>query len=217
MKKIVQALIIWMPLVLGACKKDPGYHVEEYQEVKVDDLPDDVKIPSKAWGLLEFKTTGEESPSATKNIIFSEVNVYLVEKNPGVIQGEAVKISLPKGGGTIDLSRFVNEQRGSFYVGMEFPEFQEATGKKVFFISRARKRKIGAQVFGAGCNQFFDITDRFFKEMAVEGIRVNTTKDRHLSVLGGTFLFAAQKNNDVHVAQVTFTSSQQTALFCEEH
>ncbi len=214
MKKIVQALFFWMFLFLGACKGDPGYHVAEYQEVKYEDVPDDIKIPSKAWDLLEFKQNSEEA-SATKNLIFSEVSVFLVQKNPGVVEGEAVRIDMPKGGGNIDLSRYITNQRGSFYVGFEFPAFAEAKNKKVLFVSGTRKRKIEGKIFGAGCNQFFDITDHFFKEMKGEGIKVNTTQERYLSVIGGTFLFSAQKDNDVLIAQVTFKNPQFSALFCE--
>lgn len=216
MKSTVQAFSIWMFLLLGACTKEPGYHVSDYQEIKFDDLPEEVKIPTKAWDLLEFKTTSEASTALNKNLIFAEVSVFLVEKNPGVIEGEAVKISLPRGGGTIDLARFITNRRGTFYVGFDFPEFSEASGKKVVFVSKARKRRIGSEVFGAGCNQFFDITDEFFKKMKAEGLKVNTTNDRYLSVLGGSFLFSAEKGSDVHLAQVRFINSQQPQFFCEE-
>ncbi|MEK2646511.1 hypothetical protein [Bdellovibrio sp. BCCA] len=219
-------------LVLGGCTGSPGYHVEEYQEIKFEDLAEDIKIPAKAWDALEFKSAGgheEAAPSAggehgapaggehssTKNLLFSEVTVFLVQKNPGIVEGEAVKILLPKGGGTIDLSRFITGQRGSFYVGFEFPAFEKATAKKVLFVSGTRKRRIEQKIFGAGCNQFFDITDRFMKEMKGEGLKVNTTQERYLSVLGGTFLFSAQQGSDIHVAQVTFKNSQYTPLFCE--
>ncbi|CAE80878.1 hypothetical protein predicted by Glimmer/Critica [Bdellovibrio bacteriovorus HD100] len=216
MKRSVQAASIWMFLLLGACTKEPGYHVSEYQEIKFEDVPEEVKIPTKAWDLLEFKPAVEGATSLGKNLIFSELTVYLVEKNPGVVEGEAIKIQLPRGGGTIDLSRFITDRRGTFYVGFEFPEFTDATGKKVLFLSKARKRRLGSEIFGAGCNQYFDITDEFFKKMKAEGLKVNSTQDRYLSVLGGSFLFAAEKGADVHLAQVRFTNSQQPQFFCEE-
>lgn len=215
MIRFLRALTLCLSLLLGACKDEPGFLVHDYQEVKYGNLEDDIKIPTPAWEMLEFKGEGhEEIVSTTKNVIFSEVTVFLVQKNPGIVEGEAVKLVLPKGGGKIDLSRFITNQKGSFYVGFEFPAFEEAKNKKVLFVSGSRKRKIGGQVFGAGCNQFFDITDRFFKEMKTGGLKVNTTQERYLSVLGGTFLFSAQSNNDVHIAQVTFKSSQYSPLFC---
>lgn len=207
-------------LSLASCKGKPdGYHVEEYREVKFEDFSDDIKVPSKMWDLVEFKGNeahDEHAPKVSRNLIFSDVKVFLVEKNEGIIEGEAVEISLPKGGGNIDLSRFVTNQKGSFYVGFEFPGFEGAKAQKVLFVSATKKRRIGSQVFGAGCNQMFDITDRFLKEMSGEGLKVNTTQDRYLSVLGGTFIFAAQKEHDILLAQVTFQNSQNSFLFCGE-
>lgn len=227
MKPLVQTLIFWMPLILGACTGSPGYHMSEYKEVKLSEMPEDIKIPSKAWDLLEMKAAhseaggkgghggGEAAPSST-NIIFSEVSAFLVQKNPGIVKGEAVKISLPKGGGSIDLAEFISAQKGTFYVGFDFPAFEGAKVSKVLFVSGVRKRKIGGQIFGAGCNQFFDITERFFKEMKGEGLKVNTTQERYLGVLGGTFLFAAQKDKNIYIAQVTFRHSEHKPLFCGE-
>ncbi|HEY1079167.1 MAG TPA: hypothetical protein VGE46_03685 [Bdellovibrio sp.] len=222
-------LIFSMFLTVASCKeKMPSYHAEEYQEIKYEDLPEDIKVPTKIWEMVEFKGAGAEkaeghggghgegaaAPAASKNLVFSDLQIFLVEKNSGVVAGEAVKISLPKGGGTVDLSRFITNKQGTFYVGFEFPEFAEAQAKKVIFVSNTKKRRIGSQIFGAGCNQIFDITDRFMQEMKGDGLKVNTTQERYLSVMGGTFLFAAQKGSDVFLAQVTFTNPQQAALFC---
>lgn len=222
-------LIFSMFLTVASCKeKMPSYHAEEYQEIKYEDLPEDIKVPTKIWEMVEFKGAGSEkaeghggghgegaaAPAASKNLVFSDLQIFLVEKNSGVVAGEAVKISLPKGGGTVDLSRFITNKQGTFYVGFEFPEFAEAQAKKVIFVSNTKKRRIGSQIFGAGCNQIFDITDRFMQEMKGDGLKVNTTQERYLSVMGGTFLFAAQKGSDVFLAQVTFTNPQQAALFC---
>lgn len=208
------------------CTPKAGFRTEEFQEVKIEELAEDIKIPAKAWDQLEFKTTADHgSPEAhgegsaktpAKTFSFADVVVWLVQKNEGVLEGEAVKIQLPKGGGKIDLSRYVTSQPGSFYVGFEFPKFETATAKKVLFVSRARKRKIGGKVFGDGCNTVLDITGRFLKEMQGEGLKVNTTQERYLSVLGGTFLFSAQNGTDILLAQVTFVNPQFPHLFCEE-
>ncbi|XGC80195.1 hypothetical protein ACES2L_12765 [Bdellovibrio bacteriovorus] len=232
MKRLVQVALIWMPLALGACTESPGYHVDKYHEVKFSDLPADVKIPTKAWDILELKPPaaahGEaegghgapaatQAPGAGKNIIFGEVSVFLVEKNDGIVKNEAVKIVLPKGGGTVDLAQFITDKQGSFYVGFEVPGLAEAVTKKVIFVSGAKKRKLGDKVIGSGCNQFVDITDSFIKNMKGEGLKVNTTQERYLTVLGGTFLFSAEIDKDIQVAAVTFKNSNYNHLFCEEN
>lgn len=219
------AIVALLALTGWGCTKKAGFHVEDFQEVKIEELAEDIKVPGKAWDQLEFKSAeahgakdshGEGAKALSKAFSFADVVVWLVQKNEGVIEGEAVKIQLPKGGGKIDLSRYVTSQPGSFYVGFEFPAFETATGKKVLFVSRTRKRKIGGKVFGDGCNTVLDITNRFLKEMQGEGLKVNTTQERYLSVLGGTFLFSAQNGNDVLLAQVTFVNPQFPHLFCEE-
>ncbi|MGE5085972.1 MAG: hypothetical protein ACM3MG_06685 [Bacillota bacterium] len=237
MCKSIRLLTVWIFLALGACTKTVGYHVEEFKEIKVEDLPDEVKIPSKAWDLLEFKAASAEghheakaegesggeghkegagAGSGSKEVTFAAVKVFLVQKNDGIVNGEAVKIELPKGGGDIDLSQYLTGNNGSFYVGFEFPDFVESTAQRVLFVSHARKRKIDDQVYGAGCNQILDITNKFMLAMKGEGLKVNTTRERHLSTIGGTFLFSAQKAGSILVAQVSFKDPKHQSLFCEE-
>lgn len=217
--------------VLSCTEKEPGYHVEEYQGFKVEDLSSEIKIPATAWDLLEGKAAEAEhreaesgghgggapaaATSLAKDFVFSEVTVYLVEKNDNVLKKPAFKISFPRGGGEVDLSQFTGISNGTFYVGFDFPEFTEAQDKKVIFVSQSKKRKIDDEVYGLGCNQFADITNKYFEMMPKMGLKVNTTRDRHLSVLGGHFLFSAHKGNTIYVSQVTFKDSTKNFLFCE--
>jgi hypothetical protein len=56
-----------------------------------------------------------------------------------------------------------------------------------------------------------DIKKFIYGEGRTKGIEVNTTRARHVSVLGGTFFFSSGKQ----VTQVTFKDTQQGHLFCE--
>lgn len=224
---------------LSCTPPETGYKVEHYQDVKIEDLSAEIKIPSKAWDLLENKplaASGHDEPAApsaehgggehgapaggggsllAKEFTFSEIIVYLSEKNDNVLKKPAYKIALPRGGGEIDLSQYMGISNGTFYVGFEFPEFTDAQEKKVLFVSRAKKRKIDEEVYGLGCNQFVDISTKFFEEMGKAGIKVNSTRERHVTVLGGHFLFSAQKGNTIFASQVTFKDSNHPNLFCE--
>lgn len=232
MKKFVQIFSLWMFFALGACTKEPGYHVEKYKEVKFEDIAEDVHVPSVVWDLLEFKPVTVEKKEEShageakegekggkeaigKDVSFAEITVFLVEKNDGIVKDEAVKIQMPKGGGEIDLSQYITDAKGSFYVGFDFPEFKDSTAQKVLFMSKTRRRKIDDKVLGSGCNQVLDITTTFMKAMTKEGLKVNTVRERYITVLGGTFFFAAQKPTSVSVAQVTFKDSKHQNLFCE--
>lgn len=224
MKTATPFFSLSLALILSGCSKAPEI---KYKEIKVEDVAEDLRVPAKIWDLLEFKEvdTHEETKAAkekkegtitsAKEINFAEVNVFLTEKNSGIVKEEALKIALPQGGGEVDLAQFISEQKGSFYVSFEFPEFKDSTAQKVLFLSKARKRRIDDKVIGAGCNQFFDITSAFMKAMKGEGLKVNTTRERYTTVLGGTFFFTAQKAGSTYIAQVTFKDSKHPNLFCE--
>lgn len=217
--RLFLGMVCILSLLASACTKKEEPREIQFREVSFNQIPADIKIPSLAWDLLEKAGQGTEGAClgclvANKEVVFSEIKVLLIGKNPGIVESEAVRISLPKGGGTIDLAQFITEKKGSFYVKFEFAPFDKAIDKKVIFVSGSRKRKIGDKLFGSGCNQFFDISNRYFKEMAGDGLKVNTTQERYLSVLAGTFLFASKKENRNDVAQVTFTHSKQLPLLC---
>ena len=219
MRSLIVGVSLFFIFQLGCSKKDEP-RVINFREVVFDQIPADIKIPSKAWDLIEKAGAGTEGAClgclvANKEVAFSEISVLLIDKNPGVVDGEAVRINLPKGGGTIDLDQFITSKKGSFFVKFEFAPFARAIDKRVLFVSGAKKRKIGDLNLGAGCNQFFDISNRYFHEMAGNGIKVNTTQERYISVIGGTFLFTSKQENRNDVAQVTFTHSKHIGLFCD--
>lgn len=240
MRKILVASGLCV-LMLGACSKHEESAHEEIRTLKVEDVPGDIRIPSKAYSELQFAAAdaGHAAPAAgghggggggehgggggsaggsttASGIVFSEVSVILKEKNPGVVKGGEIKIKFPRGGGEVNLADYITETPGSFFVTFEFPEFAGSTQQKVIFVSKARKRRIDNQIYGAGCNQYFDITKSFAKAMLTEGIKVNTVRERYTSVLGGHFLFSALKEGSQYMAQVTFRDSENNHLFCED-
>lgn len=242
MRKILVASGLCV-LMLGACSKHEESAHEEIHTLKVEDLPADIRIPSKAYSELQFAPAdaGHGAPAASgghgggggggehgggggaasgaaagSGIVFAEVSVILKEKNPGVVKGGEIKIKFPRGGGEVNLADYITETPGSFYVSFEYPDFTGSTQQKVIFVSKARKRRIDNQIYGAGCNQYFDITKSFAKAMLTEGIKVNTVRERYTSVLGGHFLFSALKDGSQYMAQVTFRDSEHNHLFCED-
>lgn len=225
-------------LMLGACSKHEEESHESIHTLKIEDLPADIRIPTKAYSELQFKAGedghaaagaehggggGEEHGAAAgaaggvvNGIIFAEVNVIIKEKNPGVVKGGEVKIKFPRGGGEVNLADYITETPGSFYVSFEYPDFLGSSQQKVIFVSKARKRRLDNQIFGAGCNQYFDITKSFAKAMLTDGIKVNTVRERYTSVLGGHFLFSAAKEGSQYMSQITFRDSAHPHLFCED-
>lgn len=215
MSKALQCIIAGVFFVAGACTKKTEETVA-IKETVIEDVAQDIKIPQAAWDLLEFKSESAETATSSHDQVFAEITVVLTEKNPDILSEPTVRIKLPKGGGAIDFSRYVTGKQGTFYVKFEFADFENAVQKRVLFVSKARKRKIGGEIFGEGCNKFSDITDKYFEKMAEDGIKVNTTQQRYLSVLGGHFLFSAKRDNMIAISQVSFYHSQHQNLMCEE-
>ncbi len=198
------------------------------REVNLEDgIPDDIRIPSKVWNRIEqYSKPENEIPVAQNNeederfvnknsILFIPITVVLHESNPEVLETEEIRIALPRGGGKIDLSEYLGSKVGSFFVRFEFPKESPLRNIQSFFISQARKRKIDGEIHGAGCNKFMDITSYVAKENAGAGIKVNTTRDRHSTVLGGHFIFAGKKDIHTFLAQVSFIDSKNPHLFCD--
>lgn len=217
--------IIFLISIITSCKKGPIYIQPDMKIFVFEDISADVKVPYNVWNILEGivdlnekDLKAQQANTQTGEALFAGLKIYITEKTPDIVQGKSIEIQLPRGGGFVDLSKFIREKNGTFYIGFDYPEFENASIKKVAFVSRTKKRKIDGRVVGSGCNVYFDITDAYFKNMKSDGIKVNTTAQRHLGILGGTFLFSAknQDTNQIYVSHVTFIDSNHQELFCEE-
>lgn len=178
---------------------------DKYSSLKkfeVGETGSDVEVPTKIWEMTQ-------GTKVDQSFTFAPMKVRFQEKTKGVLIEPEFVVVLPRGGGEIDLSKFVKDQQGTFRVYFDIDEFKDGKDFHIFYVSKARKRKIEGETWGAGCRRFMDIKNFVVSD---QGIEVNTTRNRHLSVLGGVFFFSAGKQ----VTQVNFTDSTQTQLFCGE-
>lgn len=216
-------IFVFASCVLISCSR---HHtdLDERQDIQLADSTDDIRVPASLWDLMEGKILPlEKKPEVnfsaaekSAGYIFVPVRVLLDEKNEGVLKKPHMNLIFARGGGTIDLAEFVTEQKGSYFVKFDLAEeLGHSKELKVYFVSGAKKRKIADEVVGAGCNTFFDISKKFDAQFVLQGFKVNTTRDRHISVLGGTFVFSVKKDNQIYISQVTFTDSSNKHLLCE--
>jgi hypothetical protein len=223
-KAILFFLITSVAIASEHGAKEPTHEVKEEHQTAADsheeiakdmvaDIAKDIKIPLKMWEMLSDKKEVDHNDVYS----FSEVKVILKEKNADIIKKGAIKIEYPRGGGELNLANYVTGKQGTFFVDFDFPEFEEATYKKIIFISNSRKRKIDDHIYGSGCHELIDISNRFFKESKNGGIKVNTTRNRHVSVLAGSFILIAKKNKQNYLSQVTFTDTEHKNLLCQEN
>jgi hypothetical protein len=237
-----KALIFLVLIFCGGCKKSLTYKNKSYDSQNMSRSTGEVGLPSGLWDLIAPK--GSENSTE-----FIDVKVYLSERTEGILGGHNFELSYGQGGGTLDLSDFVHEKNGSFFVAIEpVIEAKEAPSKetptvekgpekpakeaegeakkepkkadepsapKIYFLSGAKHRKIGEQFLGSGCNSYYDISSYFSKSMAGEGFLVNTSQERHISALVGTYFFVIHKGSHLLLTQLTIKDSHFKNLQCE--
>lgn len=192
--------------------------------IEVRDLPADFQVPPSLWDQLlshssakEMKASveGQEDEVQGSSVLFRELTVRLTEKNPGVLREPVMEIRFPKGGGQLDLSKFTSGNPGTFFVhfdvgpGIENPTFE------AFHLSKARKRKVDERIFGGGCKSFTKITKLIKADGHGPGLPFNTTRDLHISSLGGHFLFSWSDGDATTVTQVKFFDSTKPQYSCQ--
>ena len=199
-------MFLSLVFIFSACGKKDSYRSESATIYKAEELPADLKVPLVMWEFFDN----------LDGFIFTESKLWLKEKNSGVLRDSALAIEFPKGGGEVDFSSLRGKENGSFFLGMEIPEFTEASMVKVLFISHAKKRRIDGEIWGSGCNKVLDITEEFMKAMKGAGLKLNTTRSRHFTVAGGTFILAATKDGQNFISQITIKDSEKSDLACAE-
>ena len=188
--------------------KEPVEAVKESEDtIHITESPDEIQIPSRIFDLI--------NPQNLKiNLVFVPVTLILKEKNPGILKKPELRIEYPRGGGTLDLSQWLTGRQGSFYVRFEFDEGSGHDGKKTFFVSRVRKRRVENEILGSGCRKFMEIQSALNRSAKSEGLLVNTTHQRHLAVLGGSFVFTSLQGKELRLSQVSFIDRTQSQYFC---
>jgi hypothetical protein len=197
---------IFLIILLLTCTFGCGRAQQEEQGIvlQIDDLPKDIKIP---------KTIVNEL--AAEDISFMPINVYLSEKNKSVLKDRKIQIKLPRGGGVIDFATLMGFKTGTYYIKFVVPELEDVEGLRVWHLSQARARNVSGERWGSGCHKAYEITKAFHKMNTSDGLKLNSTRELHLTVVGGHFVFAYKKGLQHFMTQVTFLNSQKPEYFCE--
>lgn len=194
----------------------------------VRDTPLDFKMPTKLWDIIfasknsDQKDGGhdkkEEHGGGEKTdtlVVWLPVEVLFTAKRGGILAHDSVQYNLPRGGGTLDLSKITTGDKGTFYLKFNLKEFTNPSALRVYFVSNAKKRRVESDIFGAGCNVYFDVTNSFQKLNSGDGIKFNITNNRHISALGGHFIFAQTDKDKVYLSQVEFNDSKNRDYLCK--
>lgn len=223
---MMKMLALGCLLALVSCKKGPGWKSQTYTEVNVKPQSTEVSIPASMWEKISAlgipvapaapakpKEGSSEEP-ATPETIQEPLKVYLIERNKGVLKGQNLALSFVAGGGELDLHDYVQPLRGSYYIAFGFLPDVAAADMKVFFLSNSVVRKVGDDELGSGCNTYFDLTKRFGEAMKHDGFLVNTSDQRDVSALAGTYVFVSTYDGKLHMATLVIKDEDHRALQC---
>ncbi len=204
-------VILFFVLMVG-CQKSTDTNQLPLDAYSVEDLPMDFKVPDFIWDI----TNKVIEPNKPKTIVYGPINLKLTEKNKNILKESSMLFVMQSGGGELNLSKVVTGQPGSFSLGFDVPIKDKVLQTKVFFISQNRQRKVDGEVLGSGCKKVLELTSQFGKLGYSQMLDLNTTRHRHVSVLGGHFLFLVETESNWTVSQVSFYDSERSDLFCPE-
>jgi len=211
-------LFILLTLFLVGCHRDDGAtNTDKKEQTLVVEMPDiskDVFFPNKIWDVITGADFSKSVHNAT-TMIFAPISVEMDEKTEGVLTSPHLRLQFPKGGGEIDLSHYVKGERGTFLLKFDFEGLPAGDDLNVFFVSRSKKRRIDDEIYGSGCGVFYDVKKDLVAMNSRGGLTLNVTHHRHVSALGGHFVFSYKKDKQTFVTEVSFVDSKWPTLFCE--
>lgn len=168
----------------------------------------------------EHDTEGKKAKAPKSEKIETDlkpVHLYFIEQTKGVLGGKNHHFIFPPGGGELDLRDVVVGDSGSFRVVFEFEPAAEGEKKdppKVWYLSNAKRRQVGRDYVGAGCDSFSDISAAAQTAYNGEGFLIAVSQDRYLSALAGSFFFAQKKDKVIQLSQMTLFDSSKRKLQC---
>ena len=221
-------LVCAIGLALGCGDPKKKQNGEEAQRKYTGREYEKLRIPSSLWDHMQAVYVAKTAKTAVQSengevgaseiaTSFYPIVVNLREKTRGVLGGVQHQIEFPEGGGILDLAEVVESgKKGTWYLAIEPLGLGESEAElRVFYLGAGREREIDGEKFGSGCQHFMEITSYYRQEMADRGFRVNTTQNRDVTVLAGSYFFVAVKDGVLMVSQLTLTDSRYPDLICQ--
>ena len=231
MKPVTAVVIGFLTFCLASCKEAPTWKSRLYTERTLASTVGEVRVPAELWqrviapdrplkSILDVSQVptpnqgGGDSAiaRATVETDLKPITLYLIEETHGVLGGRNQKLVFGPGGGDIDLRDFILEKKGVFRLVFDFAPDPEGAPdptlvRRVWYLSDAKRRKVGPDAVGAGCDTYMDISSFVTKSNEKDGILFAVNSDRHVSALAGTFLFSVKRGSRIEVSRLTFFDS----------
>lgn len=196
----------------------------------------DLKIPKPLVKQMEgeyiksFRLYDSVRASALSEseIMLNSDRKYLIIKVEVFDEGSGALVAptrfvMPRGGGIIDLAPLVTSKRANFRVKIQIdvdPQDQHQLDVpsliRAYYVSGAKVKEYPEDIYGAGCNKFMDLTQFYKNQFSKNGIEVNTTDDRYISVLAGSYFFLLAHQEILYLGAIKFINSKRKDLLCPE-
>ncbi|MCB9084740.1 MAG: hypothetical protein H6624_10375 [Bdellovibrionaceae bacterium] len=144
-----------------------------------------------------------------------KLRAQLASSSPDVLVSPS-SFEVGRGGGMLDLAEWVSGVRGDFFLSLkaELDESFDSSGLRVYFIGRAPGIEIDGKNWGLGCGRYADITKFYNRNLKTEGVRLNSTRNRYLYTIAGTFLFVYVEGENLHLSTISVTDSRYQDKLC---
>lgn len=224
-------IAVFIVMAMGACKKSTPGNIE-YKPGTVEKTSKDFSIPRQLREQIEksyieyIRKNNPKVVLSDEEILsriprdFLDVKMQFRSSAPRVLT-DHTEFHLPRGGGEIDLAKYVIGEKGSFYLTMEAHRSEspeaELDNLTIYFLSNAKQRKIQNEVYGIGCKSYLEVTQVIEKANKDNGLQLNATQQRYVPVVGGVFYFVNfNSERKIYIASVRVTDSRYPDLFCDE-
>lgn len=228
--KLSKYLVVWVILGLfglGCSKSSPILSSQNLSSGQMNGTDKYVKVPIELIKEVEseylkvFRKAKPENSQTDGEIIAQiprrsvELTVKLVAEGAGILRGNA-EFHLARGGGVLDLADWVTGVRGDFYwsAKVKLPESMQPKHLKVYFVSRAPTKNIEGEKWGMGCDKYSEITSFYHQTLSQLGWRLNSTQQRYIYAVSGTYLFVYTSPEELLVTSLSITDSRYKSQLC---
>lgn len=205
-------ILIIISFVFASCSSKHQEN-KDYAIIKKDELAKDFKIPSKILDSID-QSILTELKSVRPVYIFSPIEVILESEDKKMIKNGGVKIEFPNGGGQLNLSDYIYGQ-GTFSIKFNKKIFEKNPELiHLYYISDSPVKSIDGEKYGLGCGKMVDLKPKYDVFISDTGLVLNTTHERHLSVLAGYYVFIFKNKNQVWLTHLHITDKNFTESLC---
>lgn len=230
LSRVCQGLVLTvLCFSIIACKEETGAEVE-YEAGEIIDTSKNFKFPKDLKDKIDdeyvayMKTQGPPFDIKTKEELllqvpreYLDIQVFFTPIATGTLS-HPTRVAAVRGGGIVDMKDIVKGAKGSFFFDQKIVKTSDPKSGpeklKIYFLSNAKKRKVGDESFGAGCGRYMDVTD-YVTKLQGKGVQVNATDQRYISVLGGTYYYVGFEKERLYLAALQIQDSRYPSLQCE--